>query len=671
MHESGFLDVPPIPAPGLDPAFRPLAPRLRRYREALGASGRSEPFVLALERDRGNLERLDLEIFPAGAPEARDTFPYLAARVDLFLHGQGGWRLFLGGDPDLCGRLAALYQPGGPMEAVADRLGSAYRRYFEIRILEPPEIPEPRALFPVLGGQRAGRRIGFLLGARSIRAAAVVDGRAVHRVECPWNPAGMSDPADLETAIRQCLALAAAPLGEVDAVGGGLPGLVVDNEVRVSSLFRGPRESKWAGTLFRRLEAEWGVPVRIVGDGDVAALAQGLPALGAVELLGDDGVMGYLDPDGRLTGRMNLLAPMTMEVGPSARPLAAFLGREAFPRLAEAAGIHFPSSASQAENLGEAEARADRGEAGAREILETLGTWLGHAAALVAESCELSHLLIRGEGLEGAAGDRILARAGEVFPGGPAPSRAEADPCVEAAGLPMARTLVHHDLRVSADPVERLVAALPELYQPILDHPGLSRHSSRPCEDRLPLLSRVASALAAKAGRPLRVLDLGCAQGYFSFHLAMSGARVEGIDVRDSNVALCRLLADAHPELDVRFRICSVQEALDGLEPDQVDLVLGLSVLHYDVHAKGAEAMARLLATVARRTVAGLFEMALDSEGMYWSASQPRDPASLLVGYRSTQEIARHPAWLPGILRPLYFASDRFRYADGVLEELP
>lgn len=59
------------------------------------------------------------------------------------------------------------------------------------------------------------------------------------------------------------------------------------------------------------------------------------------------------------------------------------------------------------------------------------------------------------------------------------------------------------------------VAALPEKYQPIFGHPELSEGSSRGCEDRFVLIRECARRLQGELGRPLRVLDLGCAQGFF------------------------------------------------------------------------------------------------------------------------------------------------------------
>lgn len=68
------------------------------------------------------------------------------------------------------------------------------------------------------------------------------------------------------------------------------------------------------------------------------------------------------------------------------------------------------------------------------------------------------------------------------------------------------------------------VETLPEFYQPIYGH--IEQWKNKPlrnCEDRLPDIERVYDALSLELKRPLRVLDLGCAQGFFSFNIAHKG----------------------------------------------------------------------------------------------------------------------------------------------------
>jgi len=100
-----------------------------------------------------------------------------------------------------------------------------------------------------------------------------------------------------------------------------------------------------------------------------------------------------------------------------------------------------------------------------------------------------------------------------------------------------------------------LVAALPEVYQPIFGHPELSGQVSRVCDNRLDHILRICEAVEQAVNRPLRVLDLGCAQGYFSLSLAARGAVVRGVDFLEENIAVCTALAEEHGCKSATFSI--------------------------------------------------------------------------------------------------------------------
>src|SRR6188768_2702523 len=75
-----------------------------------------------------------------------------------------------------------------------------------------------------------------------------------------------------------------------------------------------------------------------------------------------------------------------------------------------------------------------------------------------------------------------------------------------------------------------LVDALSELYQPVFGHEEFDASAVRPSVDRRALLEPIVRALGERLGRPVRILDLGCAQGYFSLSMAALGAHVRGVD---------------------------------------------------------------------------------------------------------------------------------------------
>ena len=76
-----------------------------------------------------------------------------------------------------------------------------------------------------------------------------------------------------------------------------------------------------------------------------------------------------------------------------------------------------------------------------------------------------------------------------------------------------------------------LVACIPEQYQDIYGHPEFNGSSSRGCAERETWVRKIICEIQEKTGKKnLRVLDLGCAQGYYSFIASELGCSVLGVD---------------------------------------------------------------------------------------------------------------------------------------------
>ena len=206
----------------------------------------------------------------------------------------------------------------------------------------------------------------------------------------------------------------------------------------------------------------------------------------------------------------------------------------------------------------------------------------------------------------------------------------------------------------------QLVSDLPEIYQVIYGHPDIYQDTSRACIDRLDKIAEVHDALAKQLGRPLRVLDMGCAQGFFSLSLAARGAQVHGVDFLDKNIFVCQALALENPELKVTFGVGRLEEVVAALAPEQYDLVLGLSVLHHVVHEHGVGQVQQWLTHLAAVSKATVVELALREEPLYWGPSQPEHHLDLLEGYAFTTQLDLYGTHLSGIERPLLVASNQY-----------
>ena len=205
-----------------------------------------------------------------------------------------------------------------------------------------------------------------------------------------------------------------------------------------------------------------------------------------------------------------------------------------------------------------------------------------------------------------------------------------------------------------------LIKELPEVYQPIFNHNELLMETSRICNDRLDQISNVYKLLEQTLKRPLRVLDMGCAQGFFSLSLAQLGASVKGIDFLDKNIAVCNALANENEKLNVEFEVGRIENIIRNLKDEEYDLVLGLSVFHHIVHEHGLETTKNMLSNLANKVSVAIFEVALAEEPLYWASSQAKNPRDLLSGFAFVHELAKYNTHLSNINRPLFVSSNKF-----------
>jgi predicted NBD/HSP70 family sugar kinase len=199
--------------------------------------------------------------------------------------------------------------------------------------------------------------------------------------------------------------------------------------VIVASLFRGVPKERFGEVrdLFIRIGDEMGVPLEIVNDGEVAALAgsMSLEDNGVLGIaLGSSEAGGYVTMDGKITGWLNELAFAPIDYAPSA-PIdewsgdrgcgAQYLSQQCAFRLAPKAGIEVPQGMPDAEKLAHIRAKLEAGHDGAAAIWRTMGTYAGYAIAHYADFYELRHVLILGRCTSGLGGQLILDGARAVL----------------------------------------------------------------------------------------------------------------------------------------------------------------------------------------------------------------------------------------------------------------
>ena len=418
--------------PPLDPDFRPAVLAVRAFDAEVAAVGGGVPLALGLERSDGELSRFETRVFPAGHPRFAANFQHVERIVKFLLWQRGGWRVYVGGPRAIGEYLQAHYAADGPRAFDYHFMGrEVYERVFEVASCAVEEVPAAHEGGQSLGRHLDGCRIGFDLGASDRKVSAVVDGEAVFSEEIIWEPRKHADPAYHNAEIMAGLRSAAARLPRVDAIGGSSAGIIIHNRPMVASLFRAVPQERYGEirSLFRRIRDEWGVPLEVINDGDVTALAgaMSLEEDGVLGIaLGSSQAAGYVTPTGMVTGWLNELAFAPVDYSPTA-PADEWSGdlgvgglyfsQQAVFRLAPRVGIAIPQDMTDADKLKGVQARLEAGHAGAAQIWQSIGVYLGYGIAHYAAFYELKHLLILGRVTSGRGGQIILDAAQEVIGG--------------------------------------------------------------------------------------------------------------------------------------------------------------------------------------------------------------------------------------------------------------
>jgi predicted NBD/HSP70 family sugar kinase len=412
--------------PPLDPGFQPAVLWDRQYVAAAKAAGDAVPLVIGLERENGLLSRFETVVRPVADA---DTLRYVERTVKFLLWAWGGWKLHFGGPKIIGQQIAKIYSAKGARKFDCEMMALAYGKKFQVVLTTAAKVPKTKEMQVAAGGHLKGCRIGFDLGASDYKVSAVVDGEAIFTEEQPWDPKTQADPGYHYHNISAALHRAAAHLPRVDAIGGSSAGIIVDNEIRVASLLRAVPKKDFpkAAGVFKRVQKEWNVPVVVMNDGDVTALAGALSLrqkgmLGIA--MGSSEAAGFMDSQGRILGWLNELAFAPVDYNPAAAADewsgdagvgALYFSQQAVNKLLPAAKISLPEKMSLPERLKEVQALMAQGDERAAKIYETIGVYLGYAIAHYAAFYDYKHMLILGRVTTGKGGDIVIAKGREVL----------------------------------------------------------------------------------------------------------------------------------------------------------------------------------------------------------------------------------------------------------------
>ena len=426
--ESTLRLIAPAITPPLEEGFRPAVLANHAYLDEVGGGG--ERMVIGLERESGKLSRFETRVLPPSHPHAEASLAYVQGIVEFLLWARGGFKLYAGGPAWIGEALARHYSASGRGRFDVNFMGrQVYQQPFAVEVVRPDQVPPAQESGVAIGGHLDGYRIGFDLGASDRKVSAVVNGQVLYSEEVIWEPRKQADPGYHYREIMAAIRAALARMGKLEAIGGSSAGIIINNRPMVASLFRSVPEDRFdeVRDLFNRISAELGVPVVVINDGDVTALAgaMSLETNGVLGIaMGSSQAAGYIDPQGHILGWLNELAFAPIDANP-AGPVdewsgavgagSQYFSQQCVFRLAPRAGIAIPGDLTDAERLAFVQEKLEAGDAGAAAIWRTMGVALGYGIAHYADFYDFKHVLILGRCTSGQGGRLLLDGANAVL----------------------------------------------------------------------------------------------------------------------------------------------------------------------------------------------------------------------------------------------------------------
>lgn len=446
-----LLTRPGVPAP-LDPNFCPFILSKKKYLRHIADTrtfGAVSNLNIAIERPGGCCGHDQLPVF-APDHEGFDASLFLAGEVIRYMLWQrGGHKLLLNGPQVICDKLKAAYSVGGKYEFEALTMPKVCGHPWSVEIVYSLAYLPPPKEEPVVCGKKAdGCRIAFDLGKSDVKTVAVKDGEVLSSLETEWDVTNADPQYHYDLIVKAMKETAEALPDKVIAIGGSATGTVsADSEAtwcdcfpnvppdvyqeKVVPIFKNIAQNEFAG-----------VPVKVINDGEVTAVAGG-QMIGEGNLfgisLGSSEGSGYVDENGALTGWINENAYNPFDFNPDAPgnpwsphrgDASMYLGQRAATRLAKLGGIDLPEEmmpshpnmnvtnhAPHAQCLKKIQAamKDPSKEPQAQKIYQTIGVYLGYAIAQYSEYLPIKNVMILGRVSSGHGGEIMMDWAKKVL----------------------------------------------------------------------------------------------------------------------------------------------------------------------------------------------------------------------------------------------------------------
>ncbi|HHX48787.1 MAG TPA: ROK family protein [Clostridiales bacterium] len=388
----------------------------------------SQKFEIALRRGKEEVAVKTLKILPSNRVSENTRFVERVVKTMIWAYG--GYHLYLKGDDAVIDEIQKIYSKTGERKFDVDFMSDVYQTPFVVEKVSG-KMPKESRKAKMVGGNTKGRRIGFDAGGSDRKVTACIDGKVIFEKEVVWQPKLNDDPTYHKAGILDSINMGLKALdGKVDAIGVSSAGIVIDDELRVSSLFIKVPKSKLKSHVFRiykDLEEHYGVPVNVSNDGDIAALA-GAEFLNSGKVLGlalgTSEAAGYIDKDMHIVGYLNELAFVPVDANRFAIKDewsgdigvgCKYHSQDAVIKLAPEAKIEIDKNLILSEKLIVVQDLANKKDKRALSIFEKLGEYLAYSIMWYKEFYDIEHVVLYGRVVSGTGGDTLIAKAQKLL----------------------------------------------------------------------------------------------------------------------------------------------------------------------------------------------------------------------------------------------------------------
>lgn len=406
--------------PKYDPHFMPIGTYKREYEKQAHI-----PLCIAAQRKEA-VSVIELKL----RGTSNEDLHYAERMAKTLLWQKGGSKLIVCGPKKVYEYIKDAYRAGGQREFDIIMMERVYETEFTVEYMDYGDRPRENEQVKNIGRNLDGCRIGFDAGGSDRKVSAVIDGESVFSQEMVWFPKTNSDPQYHYDGILSALKSAAEHMPRVDAIGVSSAGIFVENRTAVASLFRAVGKvdfEKSIRDIYLNAAKEIGnVPIQVCNDGDVTALAGSMyfdknALLGIA--MGTSEAAGYVDNDGNITGWINELAFVPVDMNPYAIEDewshdfgcgVSYFSQDGVIKLAEYAGFNLPNT-SPAQKLKIVQQAATMQDVTALQIFSDIGCYLGHTLAFYYDIYDVRNVLLLGRVMSGAGGEIIYMTARRVL----------------------------------------------------------------------------------------------------------------------------------------------------------------------------------------------------------------------------------------------------------------